>query len=628
MLLFPLCLLAESIPTLEQDILPMFQKNCMGCHGGLKQKAGIDLRTLPSMLKGGEDGQILISGKPDESPLFQSVLEDEMPKGKDKLTESEKETLRVWIERGFPILGDIRKPAKPAIQLGVRNEPESVAEEIDRLIQIQLTTRNLPLNPLTSDAEFLRRVSLDLIGRIPAATQAQEFIDDTSQAKRENIINQLLMDAEFGNHLGRQWRDWIAPPELPSDMNGGKQPHKEVRELGDWFTNKFNEGNSWDKIVTELLNFQGEIKNHPQAIFYPIIGQNAKPTPDNSAKTISSLFMGIQIQCAQCHDDPYRDFAQQEFWAMSAFFSSIQGDFKKVEAKDSKPEIEIPKSSFHNAGKLINASFPKGKMIDSDKANDWRPEFSRWLTDRDNPFFAKAFVNRLWFQFMAKGLVNPIDDIRPLNPPSHPTLLNVLAAEFTASGYDIRHMIRCITLSETYQRSAATPPQFADAKSKEQLALFGRAEVRVMSTDQLHESLKLVLGEKRIDLRTHQKDTGNSNGESAAVGDEYLEFQRKFTCNEEDLTDFMHGIPQMLTFLNHPLFQSGSRALDSWKKENPNATNDDLIKWLYLATLSRSPSHVELTDMNDFIQNASDQKSAENDIIWMLLNHSEFIIIK
>ena len=627
---FSLAKSPASLPTLEHDILPLLKKNCMGCHGGLHQKAGLDLRTLDTMLKGGDDGEVLVKGKPQESTLYLSVLEDEMPKGKnkDKLTKAEKNLLKTWIEAGFPTVADVQKPITTKLKGGSKHAPQEVASELDRLIFEKLKQYNLPNADLTSDAEFLRRTSLDLNGRVPLQSLVQSFLESEKENKREKLLQELLQSPEYGNHFGRVWRDWICPPELPSDQNGGKQPHKQAREMGMWFAQKFNEGVTWDNTVAELLNFSGELKDNHQAIFYSLIGQDGRSDPANSARTISSLFMGMQTQCAQCHDDPYRDFAQSEFWGLSAFWGSMYADFKKVEPKPNHPEIVIPKSAFKNSGTKVVASFPGDISIEKNNKSDWRPAFTQWLTSRGNPFFARAFVNRLWFQLFSSGLVNPVDDIRPLNPPSHPALLQMLADEFIASGYDVRHLVLCITLSETYQQSSSINAQLTHEQAVSQLKLFGRAPVKVMSTDQLHQSLQLALGEKRLDLRTHSKDDGNTNGESAAVGDEYLEFQRRFATNEEDLTDFTHGIPQMLTFLNHPRLLKGSLSLADHKKKNPEFDETEMIHWLYRSTLSRSPNAEELQDALDYTKSTQDPEIASNELLWVLLNQTEFILIK
>ena len=601
----------------------------MECHGGLKKKGGLDLRTPQGMAKGGESGPVLVKGKPAESELWKQVREDEMPKGRKKLAEREKKVLKEWIEAGMPTLGEQKGEAFASpLAKGRRHDPTEVSDAIDELVERRLTEEGLKPASLSSDEEFVRRLYLDLTGRIPTAEEAVAFLEEASQGKRVALIETLLESPEFGNHFGRSWRDWICPPELPSDMNGGKQPHKETRELGKWFAERFNSGDSWDRIVRDLLLAKGELKNQPQLIYYGLVGQDAKVTPDGSAASVASLFMGAQLQCARCHDDPYRDWSQRQFWSISAFFGNLTGDFKKVEEKKAEGRVRIPKDAFHNAGETIPASFPNEaeKPGDGEKRN-WREVFADWLTAKENPFFARAFANRLWFQLFSRGLVNPVDDIRPLNPPSHPVLLQMLTEEFKAADFDLRHMLRCLCNSRAYQRSVHTSPDTDDARGPKR-NLFGRAPLRNMTADMLLESLKLAYGDPKFDLRNLSKGDGNANGESAAVGDEYLEFHRRFETNEEDATDFTHGIPQMLTFLNHPRLLEGSRGLDEFLRKNPETPSAEIIRRLYLSTLSRYPTQEELTQAETHFAESSDLVFARNEVLWMLVNRSEFIFIR
>ena len=526
---------ASSEPLLEHDILPILSKNCMGCHVGLKQKGELDLRTLPAMLKGGESGPAVISGKAEDSELWLQIAEDEMPKGDEKLSAEQKAVIKSWIEAGLPTYsarqGNEREPLLPA---GKRHESKQVAAAIDQHIDRKLKAAGLQPSPLADDAAFLRRAFLDLTGRIPTADQARAFLDDPASDKRAKLIDALLATPGFGEQFGRTWRDWICPPELPSDMNGGKQPHQETRRMGEWLAKRFEAGDPWDRIVGDLLSVQGEIKNKPEMIFYGLVGQNAKVTADGSARSVASLFMGVQLGCAQCHDDPYRDWAQNEFWSLAAFFGNMQGDFKKIGEKEGEGRITIPNSAFKNAGKRIDVAFLcDGGEAQAEKKTAWRKEFIGWLTRKENPCFARAFANRLWFYLFANGIVNPVDDLRELNPLSHPGLLAMLENEFAASGFDVKHLVRCICNSKAYQRTsrlaAGAIPESAAALTK----LFGHMALRVMSADMLFDSLKLAYGDPKLDLRAIDPKDGNQNGESAPVGDPLLQFQRDFCANEE-----------------------------------------------------------------------------------------------
>ena len=373
---------------------------------------------------------------------------------------------------------------------------------------------------------------------------------------------------------------------------------------------------------------QGEIKDKPEMIFYGLVGQDAKVTADGAARSVASLFMGVQLGCAQCHDDPYRDWDQNEFWSLAAFFGNVQGDFNKIGEKEGEGRITIPDSAFKNAGKRIDVAFLRagGEAQEAEKKTAWRKELIGWLTKKENPYFARAFANRLWFYLFASGIVNPVDDLRELNPPSHPGLLTMLENEFAASGFDVKHLVRCISNSKAYQRTSRLAPGAAPDSAAALTKLFGHMPLRVMSADMLFDSLKLAYGDPKLDLRAIDPKDGNQNGESAPVGDPLLQFQRDFCANEEDATDFTHGIPQMLTFLNHPRLLAGSKALDEFRKADPAPDREQTIEWLYLATLSRPPGSEELAEAIEFVNAAAE--SAYNEVLWMLVNRSEFLFIR
>lgn len=619
-------------PLLERDVLPILTKNCMGCHGGLVSKADLDLRTLPAMLRGGETGPAIESGHADRSELWKRIASDDMPAGDDreKLSASDKATIKAWINAGLPTLSERQQNVDPLLPGDKQHEPGEVSTAIDQHIGRFLDSAKLTPAPLTDDEEFLRRVYLDLTGRLPTAEKATKYLDRTDSDRRVKLIDSLLATPEFGEQFGRTWRDWVCPPELPSDNNGGSQPYKQAREFGTWLGKKFTAGDRWDSITREILTVQGEIKNNPQVIFFGLVGEGGKTTADGSSRAVASLFMGVQLQCARCHDDPYRDWSQQEHWGLAAFFGRSQGDFNKIEVgkgpSKTPGEIAIPGSAFKNQGTAVQAAFLRSVGFEKKDDDDLRKPFVDWLVTKDNPYFARSFVNRLWFYLCSRGIVNPVDDMRELNPPSHPGLLKLLAKEFAASGFDIQHLFRCVCNSQAYQRASRVSPG-TDGPTRDALTTaFGRMPLRLMSADVLYDSLVQAYGDPKLDLRTSSKDS--TVGMAAPVGDTWLEFQRRFGTNEEDATDFTHGIAQMLTMINHPRLLAGSKALDEFLKNTPDATPEQTIEWLYLTTLSRRPDDEEAAEAANFVSESADTVEAYKGVLWMLVNRTEFILIR
>jgi hypothetical protein len=488
---------------------------------------------------------------------------------------------------------------------------------------------------------------------VPTAEQAAKFLDDTDTQKRAKLIDTLLATPQFGEQFGRTWRDWIAPPELPSDPNGGKQPHQQTQNFGKWLGERFAAGDSWDQIVRQILSVEGEIKSNPQVIFHGLLGEGGKTSPAGSARGVAALFMGQQFQCAQCHDDPYRVRSQQEFWQLAAFFGKGIGTFDKVyeipppdpkkkdekkkddaqqkdEKKGQQPQsappggIVIPKTAFKNAGAVVQAKYPGGDVLTAAADERLRPKLAEWLVANDNPFFARSFANRTWFYFFNRGIVHPVDDMRDLNPPSHPALLRLLTDEFRASGYDVKHLVRCACNSAAYQRTSRPDAGQGDATML--TSAFGRMPTRVMTADVLYDSLRLAYADPKMDLRPIDPKDGNTNGESAPVGDAYLEFQRTFCTNKEDTADFTHGIPQLLTMINHPRLTTSSKALDDLLKSK--ADNAKAVEWLYLATLSRRPTEQESGEAEAYIAGSKDSAKAKIGVLWMLANRSEYLLVR
>ena len=524
-------------------------------------------------------------------------------------------------------------------------DPQRIADRIDAVIEAALKQRNLQAVAISDDLEFLRRAYVDVCGRIPTAQQTSEFLANKDTAKRRKLIDDLLTDKNFGQHLGRVWRDWIAPAELPSEGNGGNQPIKATRNLGIWFAERFNANESWDKIVESVISVDGNLKEHPQGLFYSLVGTDTGiAEPAGATRAISSLFLGIDLQCAQCHDDPYREWKQTDFWGTAAFFRNMESKFngryfdsitesfgkklgkgaKKTNTNDVSPNgsIAIPKDSFKNAGNVVPARFVLNEGVQAKDKQPLRPIFAQWLVSAKNPYFAKAFVNRMWSYYFARGLVVPVDDMRSGNAASHPEVLQLLTREFIESGFDVKHLVRCLVNTKAWQRTSVAKNDV----ERQSAPAFGRRPVKLMSADQLYESLKLALADPKLDLRTYDPKESNRFGESSPVGDEYTEFQRLFETDENDSTNFTHGIPQFLALLNHPRVSSGGPMAERLVKEKsePQAA----VKSLYLSTLSRPPTTMELKEAVEYIDTNQDHRVGYAGVLWMLLNRCEFMLVR
>jgi hypothetical protein len=344
--------------------------------------------------------------------------------------------------------------------------------------------------------------------------------------------------------------------------------------------------------------------------------------------------MGIQLRCAQCHDHPYvQTWKQDDFWGMAAFYGQVRDhttdqnggsrnptlaegpnpDDKKetnylnrlkrqgLLGPQKGPRIGIPKiMDPTQAQRVVEAKFFLADAPKLDENGPYRPKLAAWLTSADNPFFARAAANRLWAHFFARGIIHPVDDIRPEKAPSHPELLDLLEKEFKSSGFNHKHLIRIICNSQTYQRTSKPLP-----KNREDSELFSHMTLKLLSPDQTIDSLCVAIG--------RAPTTGKNRDQQTAP----------FVTKEadDDPTEYTHGIPQFLLQLNAGLANGNPQAVNRFTLKK---SKEEAITALYLSALSRPPRPEEVRRMTTYLEK-SPEGQGYRDIYWVLLNSAEFI---
>lgn len=488
------------VSTFERDVLPILNAHCLQCHGGVHQRNGLDLRTLAAVLQGGRSGAILLPGKPDESLLWKKVSTDEMPKTDNKVSAANEAVIRNWIASGAR---GLEKKAETTVTRPAQS-PAEVAQQIDRAILTRLGEKKITASPPADDAEFLRRVHLDLAGKPPTAEVAASFLADTDPKKCEKLIDSLLATPDFGRNFAERWVNLF----YLSTVN---QRPPSPEPFVEWLAKGVTEGRSWDAIVRDILTAEGPLTSAPQGLFFYYNGDmNGQFAPKILAGNIGQVFLGIQLQCAECHHHPFSDWKQTDFWSQAAFFAQT-ARMETVENKNTpgvkdrhlevkpgkKPTvlkevaISIPNDGeARNGGKKVPAAFLDGRMAEIDPMQNHRPALAAWLTGRENRMFARAAVNRIWANFFGRGFVNPLNDFGDHNAPSHPELLDALAEEFIASGFDLKHLVRSICRSDAYQRSSRV---VEGNRTEEGEALFARMAQKVLTPEQFYDALCVAL---------------------------------------------------------------------------------------------------------------------------------------
>lgn len=491
---------------------------------------------------------------------------------------------------------------------------EAIVRQIDQHVSDYWTRNSITAAPVADDAEFLRRLSLDLVGRVPSAAEARAFIDSKDADKRNKKIDELLGKAGHLNHFASVFRQLWVPQttDNPNFQFIGSQ-------FETWVRSKLKDNTPMDKIVREILTVKTLFAGRGAQAFdtnqvSPFLFIQANEfKPENVAASASRLFMGVKIECAQCHNHPFAPYKKEQFWEMAAFFAEVQPAIANVSDVKVKREIKIP-----DTPKVVPARFfDDGQEPPWDLKKSPRETFSDWLTSPKNRYFAPNMVNRTWAHFMGRGLIEPIDEPSEDNPPIIPELLEDLSKAYIESGYDHRLLMRAIARSKAYQlTSRQTHETQGDPRN------LARMSVKAMSGEQLFDSLAQATGYQ--DPTPQQQRQFNFGVRR--------EFLNKFASTEK-ATEKQTSILQALTLMNGQ-FMSEQTSTDRSQFlagviDAPFLKTAGKLEVIYLATLTRKPTPEELEKHSSYVERggtSGDKNKALTDVFWALLNSSEFVL--
>ncbi len=512
--------------------------------------------------------------------------------------------------------------AKPAVTRQVRRTSRRDAgaptAEIDRAIDARLKTARLPASPQAGDAEFLRRVSLDITGLIPTYAATATFLASDDANKRTALVEELLAQPAYGRRFAAVWKRAIQPKPA-----GNGKP--QVDKFTPWLAEQFNANRGWDEIVFELLTTDANLAREPQAYFLSVNSENFEPKPNLLTASTTKLFLGVQLGCAECHNHPFAEWKQTQFWNLAAFFGQVhkrsKSDFTLLdEARDpaQRPQITLPDGGTA-AGKVVPALFLGGGQPTTTEAIPLRVELARWTTSRDNPYFARAMANRLWAHFFGRGLVEPLDGFQDGFTPSHPEVLDLLTAEFIASDFDIQHLVRLICRTQAYRRTSMPLPE-----NERDTELNSRMSVKVIAPDMLYDSLTIAAG-GRLESPQAGKPGKSQQPPEFSIGprEEFINF---FTgpAVEARSEEYSLGIPQLLRLMNSTALNTATPIAEALARRDDSL--EDRVEALYLAVLSRKPTDDERQTLGDYVKARQGTSQAFSGALWILLNSSEFVL--
>jgi len=485
---------------------------------------------------------------------------------------------------------------------------------IDDLVLAKLRKLELPPSDLASDAEFLRRASLDICGTVPDEAEVIQFLADGSPDKRSALIDELLERPEYASFFALKWGDL-----LRIRRDGKNERMQETYAFHEWLRRSFSSGKPYDRMVTEILTAAGEARFDPPAAWYREAG-----SPEVLADDTAQVFLGTKIGCAQCHHHPFERWSQKDYYGMVSFFSRLGR--KPLPNSEDDISIVIKPEGAARHPKTGEAVLPRplgGEELRVRRGEDPREKLASWMADPANPYFARALANRMWAHFFGKGITEPVDDLRATNPPSNPELLDALARRFVESEFDLKDLVRTICRSRAYQ--LASQPNEHNARDSGNFSRYVpkrlQAEVLLDSvcrlTGQPETFPGLPKGARAIDLPDE------------TAGSAFLVMfgkpRRVSSCECERPRDASLG--QSLHLLNSDEVLSKIHAKEgrAARLAADTRTHEDKVREVYRVGLAREPGTIELEVAVQHIREAvKDGRQGYEDLIWALVNTKEF----
>lgn len=493
-------------------------------------------------------------------------------------------------------------PVVPA-QTTTSTAPSLSSADVDKMLAAEWKKANVTPAAKVDDAQFMRRLFIDMLGTLPSPDQVRKFNADPAPDKREKLVDSVLADPQWTTHWADYWND-----ELMGNARGNNVDRGAFRA---WLRGRLSKNTPWNEIASSLITAQGLQSSggprNPFATKDEETGVNGAvnyllhfDNPNDAAGSVSKVFLGVQIQCAQCHDHKTEKWKQDDFRRFASCFTRVKIDvldkgqtmgLKRVDLEDSQK----PFPPFARNPDVAPVAQSKPTALDgTDLTKDpsARKALASWMTSKENPWFAKELVNRMWGHFLGRGFVNPVDDLRPGNPPEAGELWDAMAKDFAEHGFDQKHLMRTIVLSQAYQ--LGTGPGEARLWSKFRVVPLGPGE--------LVGALLAATDVDDLAIRVQRADPEEVRQKLLAA------YGFVFDVDEEfDKPAYEGTITQALVMLNGRVTAAGSSAIPGTTlvaMMKNGATDEQIIDDLYLRTLSRKPTNEELGKAVQYIADA------------------------
>jgi hypothetical protein len=484
---------------------------------------------------------------------------------------------------------------------------------IDTAVFAKLKTLNIVPSPLCDDATFIRRVYFDIAGTPPMPGAVRYFIENKDPNKRAKLIDELLERPEYKDYQTILWADLLRDSRTLLQEQGVKAYTRFIRE-------SFADNKPFDQFVRELLTGTGSTYHNETAPanYYRVTGD-----PSELTTSTSQIFLGVRLECCRCHNHPFDRWSQDDFYGFAAFFSKThqRGGPAKDEIlvyTDNNGEVHQPRTGQMMPPKILTDDQPL-----SDQSGDLRAKLAAWITAPDNPFFAKATVNRIWKQFLGRGIVQPADDFRATNPPINAPLLDALAKDFVGHGYDIKNLIRIICNSRVYQLSSET-----NATNADDIKNFSHYYIKRLGPEQLLDTISLATGvEEQFD--GVRPGTKAINLLDNSVNSYFLDVfgrSRRLDVQERSQETSMSQALALMNgdTINRKISDPHGRVAALVARLGDRG-DEAILDEMYLATLARYPTEREVKLALAYVARMPDPKDGYEDLMWAMLNSREFL---
>jgi hypothetical protein len=507
-----------------------------------------------------------------------------------------------------------------------------LGEFIDQQIRQGWEDNEIQPSPVATDEEWVRRIHLDLLGRIPTLSEARAFLADASPRKRSALIESLLEHEDYVRNFTTVW----------SNNCIGRGAPRRVSRTGmeKFFREAFAKNRPWNEIVVDIVTASGHYEENGAANYILAQMQNQDEGVQLTAMT-TRLFLGLQVQCTQCHNHPFNKWQQDQFWEYNSFFRQVRKmDYQKLDPNTGRMVDDYSEVLWQNftgpvfyekRSGMMQVAFPKfqGHEVDPGPGVDRRVEFGKLLTvsvDGESPQIAQAMVNRMWSHFFGYGFTRPVDDMGPHNPASHPELLARLSREFVAANYNVKQLMRWIISSEAYSLSSQYGEKNKiDDPASGEVPLFSHMYLKSMQAEQMYDSLIVA-------SNAHKSGQGGWSAQEEQRRRWMQQFVVAFENDENDESTTFNGtIPQALMMMNSELMEKacsvdrGSFLFETMSSPGADAQK---IQDLYLAALTRKPTKAEIGKVQKMLSLYGAQKpTGYQDLFWALLNSNEFVFV-